>query len=100
MKKLLILIIILSSCNTPYLVTEPSGYLVTVETQKPKNIEVLKLQQTSCVDSVVNQNFGFAIKGFASDSMFKVSPYYRIETLNKTVYSEAKRKRKFKNYNR
>ena len=72
------------------------SYLVTVETNKPKSIEPFMYESTDAVDSTVIRNFGHAISGFHSDSLFDESPYFRIETLNKTVYSQQKYKRLLK----
>lgn len=68
-------------------------YLVTVETSKPKRLEPYRYIESGKIDSIVIQNFGHAIMGFKSDSIFQYSPYFRIETLNKAVYGEDKSNR-------
>ena len=39
---------------------------------------------------ITRVNFGYAIKNFDSDTLFDYSPYFRIETINKTIYGEKK----------
>ena len=89
--KVLFLLIFFSSCISSREFRNENRYLVTIETNKPKKINAFRYSQTTNLDSIVIQNFGYAIKNFKSDSIFLTSPYFRIETLNKAVYGELKK---------
>lgn len=77
------------SCKGPEK-AKKTGYLVAIETIKPHDVTVHKLSNPEYVDSIVVRNYGYAITGFNSDTLFHYSPYFKIETLNKTVYGEEK----------
>lgn len=83
-------IVLFSSCGPGKEFKRNNRYLVTVETNKPKKIKVVRFPESEKVDSVVTRNFGHAIKDFKSDSIFNSSYFFRIETLNRAVYGEEK----------
>jgi len=90
MKQLILLLLFLSGCTALKHQLKVYGYLVTVEAGKLHNISVHKVKSEATVDSIVLRNFGYAIKNFDSDTLFDYSPYFRIETINKTIYGEKK----------
>lgn len=86
---LVIAVFIILSCKGPEK-SKRTGYLVAIETIQPRDVTVHKLRNPENVDSIVVRNYGYAITGFNSDTLFHYSPYFRIETLNKIVYGEEK----------
>lgn len=83
----LFVLLFLNGCSTSR-EAQKTGYLVTVETSGVTAVS--HLYRAAAVDSVVASNFGFAITGFSSDSVFACSPYFIIETFGKTIYAEEK----------
>lgn len=89
-----IAMMIFFSCSGTNEIKKENHYLVTVENNKPKKLKPYRYLESSAVDSVVISSFGEAIPKFTSDSIFIESPYFRIETLNKAIYGEEKRRGK------
>ena len=85
----IVVLLFTGSCKGPEKAKQ-TGYLVSVETTKPHKTTVHKLSCPENVDSLVTWNYGYAMTGFNSDTLFHFSPYFKIETFNKTVYVEEK----------
>ncbi len=85
--KLLPLLLVLASCASIEPVPE---YLVTVQAHKPNSFATHKLCTAANVDTLVTNNFGYAFASFRSDTLFRYSPYFIIETADKTIYAEQK----------
>ena len=91
MKKLIyLLLIVLAGCSTQKRIPENTGYLMSVETAKPHEFTIHKFMNSCEVDSIINREYGFVFTGFKSDSIFQVSPYFKMESLNKVVYGEER----------
>ncbi|HCY40411.1 MAG TPA: hypothetical protein DHV48_03520 [Prolixibacteraceae bacterium] len=85
-----LLLITLIGCSTQQRIPDNTGYLMSVETAKPHEFTIHKFMNSCEVDSIITREYGFAFTGFKSDSIFQISPYFKMESLNKVVYGEER----------
>jgi len=81
-----IVILLLYGCGTPKVINK--GYLVSIDSNRKSDI--MRFSSSVIVDSLVNSTFGYALKGFTADSVFKYDNSFMIGTESNFIYVEEK----------